>query len=115
MNKITTFKIRIDTVSDTHIGFELFVGDRVHDTYVNTLAKGGYGVNNRILLTPTEFADFANRLIAYVYTTKSLDNNQFMILWSLKLNIFSKETETLSDSIFTRDRLEKLGLVKGKE
>ena len=117
MNKITSFKIRIDSVSETKIGFELFVGDRIRDTYVNVLSRGNYNVNNRILLTPQEFTDFAIRLIAYVYTTKnSLTDEEIKILWSLKLNIFDHEAQQLSNSIFQteRNRLFKLGLIKEK-
>lgn len=118
MNKVTVFKIRIDSVSETKIGFELFSGDKVMDTYVNTLSRGGYGVQNRLLLTPQQFTDFATRLIAYTYTIKnSLTNEEIKILWGLKLNIFDHEAQQLSNSIFQKEneRLIKLGLMKRKE
>lgn len=118
MNEVTVFKIRIDSISETKIGFEMFVGDRVADTYVNALARGGYGAKSGILLTPKEFTDFATRLIAYVYTTKgTISDGQLKILWDLKLNIFDHEAQQLSNSIFNRERsrLFKLGLIKRKD
>jgi hypothetical protein len=117
MNDTTTFKIRIDTISPIKIGFELFVGDRVRDTYMNVLSHGSYGVKNRILLTPREFTDFAVRLIGYVYTTKKIfTDEEIKILWELKVNIFDHEAQQLSKSIFQNEtnHLVKLGLVKEK-
>lgn len=118
MNEVTVFKIRIDTISKLKIGFELFSGDKVRDTYVNVLARGNYGVQNRFLLTPKQFADFATRLIAYVYTIKSsLTNEEIKVLWDLKLNIFDHEAQQLSKSIFQkeRERIVKLNLIKRKK
>ena len=118
MNKITVFKIRIDSVSETKIGFELFGGEQVRDVYVNVLARGGYGAKNGLILTPHQFADFATRLIAYVYTPKiDFTDEQLKILWNLKLNIFDNEAQQLSSPIFMREqsRLVQLGLVKSKE
>jgi hypothetical protein len=118
MNEVTVFKIRIDSISSLKIGFELFSGDRVKDTYVNVLSQGSYGSKARILLTPRQFTDFATRLIAYVYTTKgNLTNEELKVLWELKLNIFDHEAQQLSNSIFNREksRMVKLGLVKRKE
>jgi len=118
MNEITVFKIRIDSITDTAIGFELFAGERVKDTYVNILAKGGYGTSNRLMLVPHQFTDFATRLIAYVYTTKShITDDQLKVLWNLKLNIFDHEAQQLSNSIFNRERtrMVNLGLIKRKE
>jgi hypothetical protein len=117
MNDISTFKIRIDSITDTAIGFEVFAGERVKDTYVNMLAKGGYGTSNRLMLTPHQFTDFATRLIAYTYTTKShLSDEQIKVLWNLKLNIFDSEVQQISGSLFAREksRLYKLGLIKEK-
>lgn len=117
MNEITVFKIRIDSISDTKIGFELFGGERVRDTYVNVLARGGYGAKNGIVLTLKQFTDFANRLIAYVYLVKSsLTNEELTLLWGLKLNIFDHEAQSLSKSIFQKEalRLINLGLIKEK-
>jgi len=118
MNEITVFKIRIDTASPIKIAFELFSGERVKDTYVNVLSQGSYGSKGRILLTPRQFTDFATRLIAYVYTTKSnITDEELKVLWDLKLNIFDHEAQQLSNSIFNREktRMVKLGLVKRKE
>lgn len=115
MNDTTTFKIRIDSVSDIKIGFELFVGDKVRDTYTNVLSHGSYGVKNRILLTPREFTDFAVRLIAYVYLSKKdISDDELKILWNLKVNIFDHEAQQLSKSIFQNEtnHLAKLGLIK---
>lgn len=117
-NDITVFKIRIDSITPIKIGFELFSGDRVKDTYVNALSQGSYGSKDRILLSPQQFTDFATRLIAYVYTTKSnLTDENLKVLWELKLNIFDHEAQQLSNSIFNREktRLVNLGLVKRKE
>ena len=63
MNEITVFKIRIDSISNTKIGFELFGGERVRDTYVNVLARGGYGAKNGIVLTLKQFTDFLLALL----------------------------------------------------
>jgi hypothetical protein len=118
MNEISTFKIRIDSITPTAIGFELFAGERVKDTYINILAKGGYGTSNRLILTPHQFTDFATRLIAYTYTTKSaLSDEQLKVLWGLNLNIFDHEAQQLSGSLFNRERnrLYKLGLMKPKK
>jgi len=118
MNEVTVFKIRIDSISELKIGFELFSGDRVKDTYVNALASGSYGVKNRLKLSPRQFTDFATRLIAYTYTTKgNLTDEELKILWELKLNIFDHEAQELSNSIFNRERsrMVNLGLVKRKE
>lgn len=115
MSDISTFKIRIDSVTETAIGFELFAGERVKDTYVNVLAKGGYGTTNRLLLTPHQFADFATRLIAYVYTTKAVfSDEQIKTMWNMKLNIFDHEAQQISGSVFAKEksRLVKLGLLK---
>jgi len=116
MNEITVFKIRIDEISPIKIKFELFSGDRVKDTYVNVLSQGSYASVGRICLSPRQFGDFANRLIAYVYTTKSLDDEQLKVLWSLKINIFDHEAQELSKSIFQKEalRLINLGLIKEK-
>ena len=116
MNEITVFKIRIDEISPIRIKFELFSGDRVKDTYVNVLSQGSYASLGRICLSPRQFSDFANRLIAYVYTTKNLDDEQLKVLWSLKINIFDHEAQELSKSIFQKEaqRLINLGLIKEK-
>lgn len=108
--KVSVFKIRIDSIKEYAIGFELFAGERVKDTYVNILAKGGYGVRNRLLLTPKQFSDLAQRLIAYVYTDYPVNNEELKILWDLRLNIFSSEIQQTSNSIFTKykDKLSKL-------
>jgi len=120
MNEVTTFKIRIDSVSNVNsIHFELFSGDRVHDTYVNVLTKGGYGMRGRIALSSRQFTDFANRLVAYVYSglNRSLDDFELKALYKLNINIFDHEAPALSKSIFDneRNRLVRLGLIKGKE
>jgi len=116
MNEITVFKIRIDEISPIKIKFELFSGDRVKDTYVNVLSQGSYASLGRISLLPRQFSDFANRSIAYVYTTKSLNDEQLTTLWNLKLNIFDHEAQELSKSIFQNEalRLIRLGLIKEK-
>jgi len=109
--KVSVFKIRIDSIKEYAIGFELFAGERVKDTYVNILAKGGYGVRNRLLLTPKQFSDFAQRLIAYVYLSpRPINDLELSILWKLRLNIFSSEIQQTSNSIFTKykDKLSKL-------
>jgi len=109
--KVSVFKIRIDSIKEYAIGFELFAGERVKDTYVNILAKGGYGVRNRLLLTPKQFSDFAQRLIAYVYLSpRPINDLELSILWKLRLNIFSSEIQQTSNSIFTKykDKLTKL-------
>jgi hypothetical protein len=116
--QITVFKIRIDEITPIKIGFELFSGDKVKDTYVNALSQGSYGTKGRILLSPRQFTDFATRLIAYVYTSKGiLSDEQLKVLWDLRLNIFDHEAQLLSKSIFQKERtrLVKLGLVKRKE
>jgi len=113
--KITVFKIRIDSIQKHAIGFELFAGERVSDTYVNILSKGGYGVRNRLLLTPKQFADFAQRLIAYVHIkNKQFSDDELKILWDLRLNIFDSGVQQTSGSIFQKEnkRLIRLGLVK---
>jgi hypothetical protein len=119
MNEITVFKIRIDEVSNVKIGFELFVGDHVRDTYVNVLRKGGYGTKSGILLTPREFTDFAIRLMAYTYTTNysGWTDEQLKIAWNLRINIFDHESPKLSNSVFITEkyRMEKLGLTKSKK
>lgn len=113
---ITVFKIRIDSIKEHAIGFELFSGTQVRDTYVNVIAKGGYGLKSRLLLTPKQFADFAHRLIAYVYTTKKvISDEELIILWNLRLNIFNNEAQQISGSLFAMEktRLKKLGLTRG--
>jgi hypothetical protein len=117
MNNITTFKIRIDDISLFAIHFEIFAGEKISDTYVNMLASGGYG-GNRLVLTPKQFSDFSLRLVAYVYTTKNIFNDEELkTLWNLKLNIFDHEAQQLSSSIFQGKtyQLVKLGLIKNKE
>lgn len=117
--QVTVFKIRIDSIKVHAIGFELFAGTRVVDTYVNVIAKGGYGVKSRLLLTPKQFADFAQRLIAYVYisTKIKLTDEELKILWELRLNIFDSEVQEISGSIFQQEskRLIRLGLVKKRK
>lgn len=115
---ITTFKIRIDDISPERIRFEMFSGESVKDAYINILAMGGYGVKNRLVLTPKQFSDLAIRLIAYVYTTKKVfSNEELQVLWDLKLNIFDHEAQQLSTSIFQgkTNQLVKLGLIRKKE
>ena len=118
-HQVTVFKIRIDSVKIHAIGFELFSGDRVADTYVNVIATGGYGRNSRIILTPKQFSDFAIRLIAYTYLGigTRLSDQELTILWGLRLNIFDSESQSLSVSIFKekRDRLKKLGLTERRK
>ena len=117
-HQISVFKIRIDSIKPHAIGFELFAGEKVKDTYVNIVAKGGYGYESRLLLTPKQFSDFAIRLIAYVYMEKtgSFTDEALSILWNLKLNIFNHENQNMSVPIFEiyKDRLNNLELMKGK-
>lgn len=119
MNNVTVFKIRIDSVSETAIKFEIMVGDKVSDAYINMLASGNYGVNNRLVLTPKQFTDFALRLVAYVYTEKSVEsfnNEQIETLWNMKINIFNNYVQQISSSIFDssaiRSKLLNLKLIK---
>jgi len=118
-HQVSVFKLRIDSVKEHAVAFELSSGDRVKDTYVNVLAKGGYGTKGRIVLTPKQFSDFATRLIAYVHLgiETELSDEELTILWSLRLNIFNIENQKLSVSIFEkeRDRLKKLGLVERRK
>jgi len=116
---VSVFKVRIDSVETHAIGFELFAGEKVSDTYINILAKGNYGNNGRLLLTPKQFADLCQRLIAYVYLGDKLlilSDDKLKILWDLRLNIFDSEVQQTSGSIFSRYRkkLIDLGLVRGK-
>lgn len=117
--QISVFKIRIDSVKAHAIGFELYSGDRVRDTYVNVIAKGGYGYTSRLILTPKQFSDFATRLIAYTYLSLKypLNGVELTILWELRLNIFDSENQVLSKTIFEKekDRLIKLGLIERKK
>ncbi len=118
-HQISVFKVRIDSVKGHAIAFELFSGDRVKDTYINSIAKGGYGVKGRLLLTPKQFSDFAIRLIAYTYLgiTTPLSDEELTVLWSLRLNVFNSDNQKLSVSIFEkeRDRIKKLGLVERRK
>ena len=117
-NKITTFKIRIDSIQEHAIGFELFAGEAVDDTYINIIKKGGYNVENRLLLTPKQFSDFANRLIGYVYTEKkSLTDEQLVVLWDLRLNIYDHEHPTLGSLLLKNhaSRLQELSEKKQLE
>jgi len=114
---ISVFKIRIDSIEKYAIGFELFAGERVVDTYINIVAKGSYGNNGRLILTPKQFADLCQRLIAYVYLKNmTISDSQLKILWKLKLNIFDSEVQQISGSVFSNEksRLIKLGLVRRK-
>ena len=116
---VSVFKVRIDSVESFAIGFELFAGEKVSDTYVNIVAKGNYGNNGRLLLTPKQFADLCQRLIAYVYLGDKLlilSDEKLSILWSLRLNIFDSEVQQISGSIFSKykDKLISLGLVRRK-
>ena len=117
-DKITTFKIRIDSIQEHAIGFQLFAGEAVDDTYVNIIKRGGYNVENRLLLTPKQFTDFSNRLIAYVYTKRtSLTDDQLVILWDLRLNIYDHEHPTLGSLLLKKhsDRLQELSEKKQLE
>lgn len=106
--EITTFKIRIDSIQEHAIGFELSAGEAVDDTYVNVLKKGGYNSEDRLSLTHKQFSDLANRLIAYVYTKKTnLNDDQLVILWDLKLNIYDHEHPTLG-SLILKNHAERL-------
>jgi len=114
---VSVFKIRVDSIKPHAIGFELFAGEKVKDTYVNIVAKGSYGRESRLLLTPKQFADLCQRLIAYVHLSpKPLSDDELKILWNLRLNIFDSEVQQTSKSIFSiyRDRLIYLGLVRSK-
>lgn len=111
INDITTFKVRIDRVDSYKIEFELFVGDRVKDTYVDVLSKGGYGKTGSFTMSHKQFGDFATRLIAYVYTKEKIfSDSEFWDLWNLRINIYDHEAQALSKSIFDgqRDRLIKI-------
>jgi hypothetical protein len=117
MSQLTVFKVRIDKVTDTSIGFELFTGDHLNDSFVNAIASGGYGTEGRLTMTPKNFSDLSLRLIAYTYTTKKqLTDSQLKVLWGLKINIFDHESTKLSTSLFQdkaiRERLFKLKLIK---
>jgi len=117
MEQLTLFKIRIDKIMETHIGFEMFVGDHFKDGFMNIVAKDGYGIKKRLALSPKQFSELAVRLIAYVYTEKSeFSDSELKTLWSLKINIFNHEAQKLSKSIFQiksiRKQLYKLNLIK---
>jgi len=114
---VTTFKIRIDSIADHAIGFELFAGERVDDAYVNVLNKGSYASKDRLLLTPKQFVDFANRLIAYVYTKKPLKLDELVILWELRCIIYDNEHQSLGSSIFHKkeEELTKLSEKRQRE
>jgi hypothetical protein len=116
-HQISVFKIRIDIIQEHAIGFELFAGDKVKDTYVNVVAKGGYGTQARLLLTPKQFSDFAIRTISYVYLgfSRPLTDNELMILWELRLNIFDVENQQISGSIFDnyREKIKRYSSKKG--
>lgn len=118
-HQISVFKIRIDSIKEHAIGFELFAGDKVNDTYVNMIAKGGYGTQARLILTPKQFSDFAIRTISYVYLgfSKNLTDEELMVLWDLRLNIFDCENQKISGSIFDqyRDRIKRLSSKKGED
>jgi hypothetical protein len=110
-SQITTFKIRVDGVREDAVFFELFAGEKVNDTYVNVIRKGGYGVAERIVLTPKQFADFCNRLIAYVYTGRmSFTDEQLSILFDTKIDMFDHQSHLIGTSIFSRnyDRIKEL-------
>jgi hypothetical protein len=111
---VSVFKIRIDSIEKYAIGFELFAGEKVKDTYVNVLAKGGYGTRNRLLLTPKQFADLAMRLIAYVYVdpNRAISDRELEILWDLRLNIFDTEAQQISTSIFTKYKSRLTNLIR---
>ena len=116
---VSVFKVRIDSIETFAIGFELFAGEKVSDTYVNIVAKGSYGNNGRLILTPKQFADLCQRLIAYVYLGDKLlilSDGKLKILWDLRLNIFDNEAQQLSGSIFSKysKKLIDLGLARGK-
>ena len=114
---ISVFKVKIGSIKKHAIGFELFAGEKVKDTYVNIVVKGHYGVDSRLLLTPKQFADLCQRLIAYVYLKdKPLPDDELKILWELRLNIFDSEVHQTSKSIFSnnRNRLINLGLIRSK-
>jgi hypothetical protein len=97
IDRITCFKIRIESIDEYKVHFELFVGDRYNDTFVNTNTKGGYGSNSSYALEYNQFKDFVNRLFAYVYYHKSkLDNEK---LNELNLNIYNSEVPQLSKLI----------------
>ena len=115
--KVSVFKIRIDSVKEHAIGFELFAGEKVKDTYINVLAMGGYGVKNRLILTPKQFTDIAHRLIAYVWIKIPINDEVLKMLWDLRLNIFDHESPKLSKSIFQtrRNDLIKLDLIGRKK
>lgn len=117
--KITVFKIKIDSIKRHTIGFRLFAGERVEDTYVNVVNRGGYGARSQLFLTCKQFADFAQRLIAYVYIDMSekRDDEQLKILWDLRINIFDSKVQQTSKSFFLleKSRLIKLGLVKRRK
>ena len=113
--KVSVFKIKICNIRKHAIIFEISAGEKVKDTYVNILTKPNHGHTGRLLLTPKQFTDFAQRLIAYVYTEERLDDEELKILWDLKLNIFDNQTQQFSTSIFinNKKKLSKLGLLKG--
>lgn len=115
---ITTFKIRVDTVQEHAIGFELFAGERVDDTYVNVLKNGSYASADRIVLTPRQFSDFANRLIAYIYTEKTtFKDDQLVILWDTRCIIYDNASQLLGSSIFRKkeETLSQLSKLKQRE
>jgi len=112
---ITVFKIKIINVRKDRIVFDLFSGERVDDTFVNTVST--YRPGGALILTPKQFSDFSQRLIAYVHISKlPLTEEVVKILWELRLNIWDHESQKLSKSIFqkkaVKDKLFKLGLVK---
>ena len=116
---VSVFKVRIDSIETHTIGFELFAGEKVSDTYVNIVAKGSYSNNERLLLTPKQLADLCQRIIAYVYLGEYslvLSDDKLKILWDLRLNIFDSEVQQTSGSIFSKykDKLISLGLVRSK-
>lgn len=118
MKELTLFKIRIDSISEVHVKFELSVSGRKYDAFTNIISKGGYGVKDRLVLHPKHFTDFAHRLIAYVYTdVKDMSDETLKGLWDLRVNIFDSENPKTSKSIFInkKNKLKKLGLGKEKK
>ena len=100
MNNVTCFKIRIDRVDNYKVHFELFVGDRFNDTFVDMNVKGGYGSAENLAMEHPQFVAFVDRLFAYIYLNKNIykdkDSFTYKKLSELNLNIYDGEVPKLS-------------------
>ena len=113
--KPTSFKIKINSISESEISFDLLSGDDKDAKHSNVLKNGNFEPKNDIKMPIKHFKDFAIRLLAHVFLEKKkITDEELRILWNMRIMVFDNESISDSESIFHKEikRMDKLNLLE---